>query len=155
MKKYVLFGAAAIMTVSTANAGLLDFLGLGQKEAEPTTLAEACNKDEVSKFCPEILLGEKTIPTCLADNVKALSKKCSKFVKKSIKAQVAEAKETVEAVKSGAVDSANEQVKDVVEKKNAAVETAKEIKSTAKQIKADAKETGAAIKGMFQQPTAE
>jgi len=155
MKKYMLFSAAAIMTVSTANAGLLDFLGLGQKEAEPTTLAEACNKDEVSKFCPEILLGEKTIPTCLADNVKALSKKCSKFVKKSLKTQVAEAKETVEAVKSGAVDSANEQVNEVVEKKNAAVETAKEIKAAAKQVKSDAKETGAAIKGMFKQPTSE
>lgn len=149
MQKIFVFGLTGIMMATSANAGLLDFLGLGTKEAEPATLEEACNKDEISKFCPEILLGEKTIPTCLADNVKSLSKKCSKFVKKSIKAQVAEAKNTVEAVKAGTVESANEQVNEVVEKKNAAVATGKEIKAAAKQVKQDAKETGAALKGMF------
>lgn len=149
MNKKLVFGLAAIMTVTSANAGWLDFLGLGSKEAEPTTLAEACNKDEISKFCPEVLLGEKTIPTCLIDNVKSVSKKCSKFIKKSVKEHAAEVQETVEAVKSGANDTANEKVNEVVEKKNAAVATAKEIQAAAKQVGQDAKETGAALKGMF------
>ena len=149
MNKKLVFGLAAIMTVTSANAGLLDFLGLGNKSAEPTTLAEACNKDEISKFCPEMLTGDMTIPTCLADNVKSLSKKCSKFIKKSIKEQAAEVKETVESVKSGANDTANEKVNAVVEKKNAAVATAKEIQAAAKQVGQDAKETGTALKGIF------
>ena len=137
------------MTVTSANAGWLDFLGLGSKEAEPTTLAEACNKDEISKFCPEVLLGEKTIPTCLVENVKSVSKKCAKFIKKSIKDQADEVKETVAAVKSGANETANEKVNEVVAKKNAAVATAKEIQAAAKQVGQDAKETGEAFKGMF------
>lgn len=149
MNKKLVLGVAAIMTVTSANAGWLDFLGLGSKEAEPTTLAEACNKDEISKFCPEVLLGEKTIPTCLVENVKSVSKKCAKFIKKSIKEQADEVKETVAAVKSGANETANEKVNEVVAKKNATVATAKEIKAAAKQVGQDAKETGEAFKGMF------
>lgn len=136
------------MAATSANAGWLDFLGLN-KEAEPTTLAEACNKDEISKVCPEILLGEKTIPTCLSENIKSLSKKCSKFVKKSIKEQAAEVAGVVDAVKGGAGDAANEQANVVAEQKAAAKATANEFKEAAKQVKADAKETGAALKGMF------
>lgn len=149
MNKKLVLGVAAIMTVTSANAGWFDFLGLGSKETEPTTLAEACNKDEISKFCPEVLLGEKTIPTCLVENVKSVSKKCAKFIKKSIKEQAAEVKETVETVKSGANETANEKVNEVVAKKNAAVATAKEIQAAAKQVGQDAKETGEAFKGMF------
>ncbi len=148
MQKKLIISLAAIMAVSSANAGWLDFLGLN-KDAEPTTLAEACNKDEISKVCPEILLGEKTIPTCLADNVKSLSKKCSKFVKKSIKEQAAEVTGVVDAVKGGADDTVNEQANVVSEQKAAAKATAKEFKDAAKQVKQDAKETGAAFKGMF------
>ena len=148
MKKTLVFGVAAIMAATSANAGWLDFLGLN-KSSEPTTLAEACNKDEISKVCPEILLGEKTIPTCLSENIKSLSKKCSKFVKKTIKEQAAEVTGVVDAVKSGADDTANEQANVVAEQKAAAKATAKEFKDAAKQVKADAKETGAALKGMF------
>ena len=136
------------MVATSANAGLLDMLGL-KKEAEPTTLAEACNKDDLTSISPEIVLGTKTIPTCLADNVKSLSKKCSKFVKKSIKEQAAEVTGMVDAVKTGAGDTANEQVNVVAEQKAAAKATADEFKSAAKQVKQDAKETGAALKGMF------
>ncbi len=149
MQKKLVVSLAAIMVATSANGGWLDFLGLGNKEAEPATLAEACNKDEVSKFCPEILLGEKTIPTCFAENVKALSKKCSKFVKKSIKEQAAEVAGVVDAVKSGTADTANEKANAVAEQKAAVKATANEIKSAAKQVKQDAKETGAALKGMF------
>ena len=150
MKKYMIFGAAAIMTVSTANAGLLDFLGLGHKEAEPTTLAEACNKDEISKFCPEILMGEKTIPTCLIENVKSVSKKCAKFVKKSIKEQAAVASGTAVATAEAADNSVKEKVAVVNKQKASAKATANEIKATAKQVESDAKETGVALKGLFQ-----
>ena len=148
MHKKLVLSLAAIMVATSANAGLLDFFGL-KKEAEPTTLAEACNKDEISKVCPEILLGTKTIPTCLAENVKSLSKKCSNFVKKSIKEQASEVTGTVAAVKSGAGDAANEKANVVTEQKAAAKATAKEFKSAAKQVKQDAKETGSALKGMF------
>ena len=151
MQKQLIFSLAAIMMATSANAGLLDFLGFGSKEPEPTTLAEACNKDEISKVCPEILLGTKTIPTCLADNVKSVSKKCAKFVKKTIKEQAAEVTDTVAAVKSGANESVNEQANVIAEQKSAAKATANEIKSAAKQVKQDAKETGAALKGMFKQ----
>ena len=148
MQKKLVLSLAAVMVATSANAGLLDMLGLN-KSAEPTTLAEACNKDEVSKFCPEILMGTKTIPTCLADNVKSLSKKCSKFVKKSIKEQATEVVGVAQAVKSGATETTNEQVNVVAEQKTAAKTAAKEFKSAAKQVKQDAKETGAAFKDMF------
>ena len=148
MQKKLVFSLAAIMVATSANAGLLDMLGL-KKTAEPATLSEACNKDEISTFCPGILLGEQTIPTCLSENIKSLSKKCSKFVKKSIQEQAAQVTETVAAVKSGAGDTANEQVNVVAEQKAAAKATANEFKSAAKQVKQDAKETGAALKGMF------
>lgn len=149
MQKKLVFSLAAIMVATSANAGWLDFLGLGAKEAEPTTLAEACNKDEVSKICPEILLGEKTIPTCLMDNIKSVSKKCAKFVKKTVKEQAAEVKEQVVAVKSGAADAANEHAAEIAEQKAAAKATAEEVKAAAKQVQADAKETGSLLKGMF------
>ena len=142
MQKKLVFSLAAIMMATSANAGLFDFLGLGQKQAEPTTLAEACNSDEVSKFCPEILTGEKTIPTCLVDNVKSLSKKCAKFVKKSVKEQAAELTGMANAAGTEAADTANAQVTE-------AKATAEEIKAAAKQVEADAKETGSLFKSMF------
>lgn len=149
MQKKLVLSLAAIMVATSANAGLLDFFGLGTKEAEPTTLAEACNKDEVSKICPEILLGEKTIPTCLMDNIKSVSKKCAKFVKKTVKEQAAELKEQAVAVKSGATDVANEHATEIAEQKAAVKATAEEVKAAAKQVQADAKETGSLLKGMF------
>ena len=154
MQKKLVFSLAAILVATSANAGLFDFLGLGQKQAEPTTLAEACSTDEVSKFCPEILMGEKSIPTCLIDNVKSLSKKCAKFVKKSVQEQAAEVAGAVDAVKSGVADTANERVNAIAEQKAAAVATAEEVKAAAKQVESDARETGSLFKNMFK-PSAE
>lgn len=148
MKKTLVFSVVAIMAATSANAGWFDFLKPAT-EPEPATLAEACNKDEVSKFCPEVLLGEKTIPTCLIDNVKSMSKKCAKFIKKSVKEQAAELKEQAVALKSGANDVANEHADEIAEKKAAAKATAEEVKAAAKQVEADAKETGGLLKGMF------
>lgn len=142
MKKTMVFGVAAIMAATSAHAGLFDFLGLGQKAAEPTTLAEACNKDEVSKFCPEILTGDMTIPTCLVDNVKSLSKKCANFVKKSIQEQAAELTGAANAAEGEAAAAANAQVAE-------AKATADEVKAAAKQVESDARETGGLLKGLF------
>ena len=147
MQKKLVFSLAAILVATSANAGWLDFLGFGQKQSEPTTLSEACNTDEVSKFCPEILTGEKTIPTCLIDNVKSLSKKCANFVKKSVKEQAAEVTGMANAAGTEATDTANAQVAE-------AKATAEEIKAAAKQVEADAKETGSLFKNMFK-PSAE
>ena len=142
MKKTLVFGVAAIMAATSANAGLFDMFGFGKKAAEPTTLADACNKDEISKFCPEILTGEKTIPTCLVDNVKSLSKKCANFVKKSVKEQAAELTGAADAARGEATGAANAQVAE-------AKATADEVKAAAKQVEADAKETGGLLKNMF------
>ena len=137
------------MAATSANAGLFDFLGLGQKAAEPTTLAEACNKDEISKFCPEILTGEKTIPTCLVDNVKSLSKKCANFVKKSVQEQAAELTGVANAAGDEATDAANAKIAEANAQAAEAKATAEEVKAAAKQVEADAKETGSLLKGLF------
>lgn len=148
MQKKLVLSLAAIMVATSAHAGLLDMLGL-KKSAEPTTLAEACDKDEITKVCPEILLGEKTIPSCLVDNVKSLSKKCAKYVKNAVKNQVDQAKGTVDSVKTEAVQVANEQAAEIAEQKAAAQATVSDIKAAAKQVEQDAKDTGAAFKGIF------
>ena len=62
MKKLVLVSLVCVMGVSTANAGW--FGDLFKKSAEPQTLAEACNTDEITSVCPEIALGQKTLTEC-------------------------------------------------------------------------------------------
>jgi len=155
MKKIVLFGLVCVMSVSTANAGWFD--NLFKKTAEPTTLGEACNTDEITSICPEIALGEKTLTECLSENVKSLSKKCSKFVKKSIK----ENKELVLGETDSATTAAGDQVNEVkataatakqnLKNKKAAIKAdaqaaGKELKSAAKAVKDDAVATGKSLK---------
>lgn len=155
MKKIVLFGLVCVMAASNANAGW--FGDLFKKTAEPTTLSEACNTDEITSICPEVALGEKTLTQCLSENVKSLSKKCSKFVKKSIK----ENKELVLGEKDSATTAAGEQVneakataataKQTLKNKKTQIKAdakaaAKEIKDTATAVKNDAIETGKSLK---------
>ena len=132
MKKLVLVSLVCVMgAVSNANAGW--FSDLFKKEAEPQTLSEACNSDDITSICPEIALGQKTLTECLSENVKSLSKKCSKFVKKSIK----ENKELIFDQKDGATNAVTEQVqnaKDAVAEKKAQKE---EVKKSFKSKKAD------------------
>ena len=115
MKKLVLVSMCCVMgAMSTANASW--FGNLFKKEAEPQTLSEACNTDEITAVCPEIALGEQTLAGCLSDNVKSLSKKCAKYVKKSIK----ENKDLVLDKKDDTTKAVNEQVqaaKDAVAEK--------------------------------------
>lgn len=155
MKKIALFGLVCAMSVSNANAGW--FSNLFSKTAEPTTLAEACNTDEITAICPDTVLGDQTLTACLGDNVKSLSKKCAKFVKKSIKENKELVLENVDAAKNNVqeqVKSAKAQKaevkKSLADKKAAVKANAKaakqEIKDTAAAIKADAVETGKTVK---------
>ena len=165
MKKLVLVSMCCVMgAMSTANASW--FGNLFKKEAEPQTLSEACNTDEITAVCPEIALGEQTLAGCLSDNVKSLSKKCAKYVKKSIK----ENKDLVLDKKDDATKAVNEQVqvaKDAVAEKKTQKEeikknfktkkdaakanvnaVGKEFKDAANAVKTDAIETGKSVKGI-------
>ena len=149
MKKLVLVSVCCVMgAMSTANAGW--FNNLFKKEAEPQTLSEACNTDEITAICPEIALGNQTLAGCLSDNIKSLSKKCAKYVKKSIK----ENKDLVLGQKDDATNTANDQVKtikDTVTETKATVKTnakavGKEFKDTTNAVKTTAIETGKSVK---------
>ena len=145
MKKLVLVSLCCVMgAMSTANASW--FSNLFKKEAEPQTLSEACNTDEITAICPEIALGEQTLAGCLSDNIKSLSKKCAKYVKKSIK----ENKELVLGQKDDATNAVNGQVqtvKDAVAEKKAQKEEIKQnFKNKKDTIKANAKAVGKEFK---------
>ncbi len=165
MKKLVLVSMCCVMgAMSTANASW--FGNLFKKEAEPQTLSEACNTDEITAVCPGIALGEQTLAGCLSDNVKSLSKKCAKYVKKSIK----ENKDLVLDKKDDTTKAVNEQVqaaKDAVAEKKTQKEeikknfktkkdaakanvnaVGKEFKGAANAVKTDAIETGKSVKGI-------
>lgn len=136
--------------MSTANASC--FSNLFKKEAEPQTLSEACNTDEITAICPEIALGEQTLAGCLSDNIKSLSTKCAKYVKKSIK----ENKDLVLGQKDDATNATDKQVqtvKDTVAETKATVKTnakvvKKEFKDAANTVKTTAIETGKSVKGI-------
>ena len=151
MKKIALFGLICAMGVSNANAGW--FSDLFKKTAEPTTLSEAFNTDEITSVCPEIVLGEKTLTECMSENVKSLSKKCAKFVKKSVKDNKELVLENIDSGKNAVKDQVTEikaqkeTAKKTLQNKKAEVKAAgKEIKETVKAIKNDAVETGKSVK---------
>lgn len=113
MKKSLLFSLVAVMAVSSANAASLwERLFGADKAAEPATLQEACNTDEITRVCPEIVLGQKTLIECLTENIKELSTKCATFVKKSISENGAAAVAAASDAKAAATDKAAE-VKEV------------------------------------------
>ena len=145
MKKLALVSLCCVMgAMSTANAGWFD--NLFKKEAEPQTLSEACNSDEITAICPEIALGNQTLTECLSENVKSLSKKCAKYVKKSVK----ENKDLILSQKDDATNAVTKQVqtaKDVVTEKNAQKEEIKQnFKNKKETAKANAKAVGKELK---------
>ena len=145
MKKIVFVSVCCVMgAMSTADASW--FGNLFKKEAEPQTLSEACNTDEITAVCPGIALGEQTLAGCLSDNVKSLSKKCAKYVKKSVK----ENKDLVLGQKDDAENAANQQVqtvKDAVaEKKTQKEEMKQNFKAKKETVKANAKAVGKEFK---------
>ena len=125
--------------MSSASAGWFD--NLFKKDAEPQTLSEACNTDEITAICPEIALGEQTLAGCLSDNIKSLSKKCAKYVKKSIK----ENKDLVLDQKDDTTEAVNKQVQTAKANVKA---VGKEFKEVANTVKTDAIETGKSVKGI-------
>lgn len=137
MKKIILFGLATIVSVTSAHAGLFDSL-LGKKK-EPATLEEACNKDEISKVCPQVLLGTKTTTECLTENITSLSDKCATFVKKAATQKIEDAKATV----TEKTDAATAKVESVKTDTTAKVD---EAKAKAEKTKADAKAKSDAAK---------
>jgi len=149
MKKIFTLGLIlATTTISGANAGFWEKLGFGKK-SEPATLEEACNKDDLTAICPEMLVGSQTMMGCLTENISSLSKKCAKFVKN----YVVEHKDEVVDTATDAAATAKEEAKTVKEE---AKTTVQEVKATAKQAGQDLKatgkelkETGKSIKEMF------
>lgn len=158
MKKVILFGLATIVSVTSAHAGLFDSL-LGKKK-EPATLSEACSKDEISKVCPEVLLGTKTTTECLTENITSLSDKCATFVKKVATQKIEDAKATVTEKTDAAtakVDEAKAKAEKTKAESKAKTEKAKadakaktdSIKASGKEITDSARETGKSLKSMF------
>ena len=139
---------AAVAVTTAANAGWRDLFGLN-KNTEPQTLAEACNTDEITSVCPEIILGEKTLIECLSDNITSLSSKCAGYVKKQISARVDEVANTVDATKSEAAQTVEGVKNDAATIKSESEAAVKEIESSAKQTGEDAKETGSLFKRLF------
>ncbi|MCM1294732.1 MAG: hypothetical protein NC311_04180 [Muribaculaceae bacterium] len=141
MKKLIMFGALGAMMVSTANAGLLDSL-FGKKDAEPQTLEEACNKDEITALCPEVILGTKTIQECLIENVSSVSKKCANYVKKA-------ATEKVDTVKQKITDAKTAASEKTAEQQAAAAEQKAKTKAAKAELKKSLAETKAAAKALI------
>lgn len=149
MKKIFTLGLVlATATISTADASWWSRLGFG-KQSEPATLEEACNKDDLTAICPDMLVGSQTMMGCLTDNITSLSKKCAKYVKNYVKDHKDEMVESA----TEAVKTANEDAKTVKEEakaiakeiKESAKETGQELKATGKELK----ETGKSIKESF------
>lgn len=140
MKRVFILGIICFAATS-ANAGW--FSDLFKKESEPQTLAQACNIDEITAVCPEIILGQKTLVECLTDNVKTVSQKCVDYVKKAVSEnspEIAELKEQIVATADTAADTATaqatdagEQIKEKVAEKidTAKIELAKKLLESA------------------------
>lgn len=121
MKKILFVGLIGLMSVSGANAGWFSDL-FSPKPAEPQTLAEACNIDEISAVCPEIILGQKTLVECLTDNVKTVSQKCVDYVKKAVAENSSEITELTDQIKHVAADK-------TADASNAAEQKAESVKA--------------------------
>lgn len=145
MKKIFAFSLIAAAAVTTsANAGWRDMLGLN-KTSEPSSLAEACNTDEITSVCPETVLGSKTIMECLSDNISSLSAKCAGYVKKQITAQVDGVAKSVDETKAEVAKTAN----DVKSEADAVKATAQEVETSAQQTNQNVKETGGWFRNLF------
>lgn len=134
MTKTVLFSMLAITVALPANAGLLDGL-FGKKDAEPKTLEEACNKDEITSLCPEVILGTKTIQECLIENVSGVSKKCANYVKKSVTEKADNVKQKITGAKDDAESMTAEQKQEIAAKKAAAKTAKADLKKSLKETK--------------------
>lgn len=145
MKKIFTLGMVLTVVTTAANAGWLEKLGFG-KSSEPATLEEACNKDDLTAICPDMILGSQTMMGCLSDNVTSLSKKCAKFVKKYITENkdeiITTATETSGSIKEAVANAKAESKESSAQKKAEIKQQKAELKKTAAELKAAAKQTG-------------
>lgn len=139
---------AAVAVTTAANAGWRDMFGLN-KTTEPTTLAEACNTDEITSICPEMIMGSKTMMECLTDNISSLSSKCAGYVKKQIAAGVDGVANSVQETKAQAAQAVDGVKADAVAAKAEGEATVKEVETSAKETGEAAKETGGLFKRLF------
>lgn len=138
MNKMFIFSALGIMLATTANAGLFGNL-FGNKDDEPQTLTEACNKDEITALCPEVILGTKTIQECLIENVSSVSKKCANYVKKVATEKVDGVKQKIADAQDNAESMSAEQKQELADKKAAARAAKADLKKSLKETKDAAK----------------
>jgi len=148
MKKVFTIGLIAAITTTAANAGWRDLFGLN-KSAEPKTLAEACNTDEITSVCPETILGEKTLLECLSDNISSLSEKCAGYVKKQIAAGVDGVAKSVEDTKVDATKAVEETKADAAAIRAEGEAVANDANAAAKQTGEEAKQTGGWFRNLF------
>lgn len=163
MKKILTVGMITMLSVSGANAGWLDSLGFGSKK-EPATFQEACNKDDITKICSEVVLGSMTLTECLKSNISALSTQCATFVKKSTSDKIESAKASIFGAGDDAKSDASARAAtakedaaakvtaakaDADDKAAAAKASAKEASDNIKSTGADLKEAGSALKNLF------
>ncbi|MBD5389185.1 hypothetical protein HDR63_02930 [bacterium] len=151
MKKIVVMTGLFLM-MAPAHAGFLDMLGLGQKK-EPATFEEACNTDDITAICPEIILGKMTMAECLKSNISKLTTQCATFVKKSASEKINAATAGLAGVKESVATAADAQKTTasakVTQKTTAVPEkvstTAEKLNAAGDQIKAAA----GTIKSLF------
>lgn len=106
MKKLFVVAFIGATYVNVANAGWLSDL-FTKSEPAPTTLADACNLDEITTVCPEILLGQQTLFECLTANVKSVSEKCMNYVSRAVSENSDEITAWTEQLRTRATDTAS------------------------------------------------
>lgn len=141
MKKIFTLGLVLSVVATAANASWWNKLGFG-RASEPKTLEEACNKDDLTAICPDMIMGSQTMLGCLSENINAVSEKCANFVKKSITENKDEIVKTVNETKEEIANAKAESKAAKAEQKAAAKEQKAELKKTAAELKAAAKQTG-------------
>ncbi len=149
MKRIFSFSLIAAVAVTTAaNAGWRDMFGLN-KTSEPQTLADACNTDEITKICPEMIMGSKTMMECLSENISSLSSKCAGYVKKQINAQVEGVAKSVEDTKAEVANTVDAAKADAATIRADGENTVATVDAAAKQTGEDVKETGGWFRNLF------
>lgn len=149
MKRTFTLGLIAAVAVTTAaNAGWRDMLGLN-KNTEPKTLAEACNTDEITSICPEMIMGSKTMMECLSDNISSLSSKCAEYVKKQITAGIDDTAKSVEDTKAEVANTVNAAKADAAAAKANGENIVNTVDADAKQTGEDVKQTGGWFRNLF------
>lgn len=147
MKKNIVISVVCVMVTTSVNAGW--FSNLFNKTSEPTTLAQACNTDEITTICPEILLGQKTMQECLMENVSKLSDKCAKFVKNSIKTKVDKVKSNLTTGHAAINEAGTAKQAEINAKIQNVKNSAQGVKAGVKQVSDSVKQTGQALKPLL------